>query len=65
MIRQEAEKIVTYKGEDKSTITLGDINACLGATNAEISMFCSAYGVRRPKEMEETLHFLFLKGQAP
>ncbi len=63
MIRQEAEKIVTYKGEDKSTITLGDINACLGATNAEtLDVLVQHMASGRPKEMEETLHFLFSEG---
>jgi len=63
LIRQEAEKIITYKGEDHSTITLNDITACLGATNAEtLDVLVQHMASGRGKQMEETLSFLFSEG---
>lgn len=63
LVRMEAEKILIYKGEDTSPITIEDITACLGETNAEtLDVLTQHMASGRTKELEDTLKFLFSEG---
>ncbi len=63
LVRMEADKIVTYKGIDDSPITIEDITACLGESNAEtLDMMTQHLASGRAKDLEDTLRFLFSEG---
>lgn len=63
LVRMEADKILTYKGDDPNPITIEDITACLGETNAEtLDVMTQHLASGRARELEDTLKFLFSEG---
>ena len=63
LVRQEAEKILIYKGDDTNPITFEDITACLGESNAEtLDQLTQYIASGRPKDLEDTLSFLYSEG---
>jgi len=63
--RQEIEKLITYMGQSKSPITLGDVQACCGAAGAQnIDDLVYAVGGGNAQKALETYNLLLSEGVA-
>lgn len=66
LARNEAEKIITYKGQDTSVISVQDITACLGQGHLEtLDMLVQNVASGQTKNVEKSLNILFSEGNPP
>ena len=66
VVRSEAEKILTYKGEDTTPITLTDVQHCLGQSHLEtLDSLVMATASGQSHEAEDRLDTLLSEGNPP